>query len=103
MDLKATMQALLDKAIILTLLGIFISRVAISVMRMEEGEVGIAQRKMKSNKLQYPDVTFCFHTWYENSSHNFAKNSGHVPKLGPVMNITDILITLYFHGYINDR
>ena len=103
MDLKATMKALLDKAILLTILGIFISRVAISVMRMEEGEVGIAQRKMKSNKLQYPDVTICCHTWYENSSHNFAKNSGQIPKLGPVMNVTDILITLYFYGFVNDR
>ena len=103
MDPKAAMRVLLDKVILLALLSIFISRVAISLMRMEEGEVGIAQRKIKSNSLQYPDVTLCFHTWYENASHTFMKNSGHVPKLGPEMNITELLITLSFYGFINNR
>ena len=89
------MRALLDKTILLLLLCFFVSRVVISLIRLGEGKIGLAQDKVRSNKVQYPSISLCF----EGSSNVSVLASGEVE----VMNITDNLETLAFGGIFNDR
>ena len=89
------MRALLNKTIFFILLGFFVSRVFISLMRLGEGKIGLAQEKVRSNKVQYPSISLC----YEGSSNVSVLASGVVE----VMNITDNLETLAFGGIVNDR
>ena len=90
------MRALLNKTIFFILLCFFVSRVFISLMRLGEGKIGLAQEKVRSNKVQYPSISLCF----GRSSNVSVLASG---ELDQVMSITDYLEELYFGGIVNDR
>ena len=89
------MRALLNKTIFFILLGFFVSRVFISLMRLGEGKIGLAQEKVRSNKVQYPSISLCIY----GSSNVSVLASGEVE----AMNITDNLESLAFGGIVNDR
>ena len=92
------MGALLDRTVFLLLLCFLVSRVVISLLKVEEGKVGLAQGKVRSRTVQYPSISLCFDTFKEINVSVLA--SGEVDK---VMNITDLLNSLTFGGIANDR
>ena len=95
---KATMRAILDRTIFLLLLCFFVSRVVISLMRVEEGKVGLSQGKVRSNRVQYPSISLCFNSLGHVNVSLLA--SGEADQ---VMNVTERLESLYFGGIVDDR
>ena len=92
------MRAILDRTIFLLLLCFFLSRVVISLMKMEEAKVGISQTKIRSSTVQYPSISLCFKTSDDVSVSMLASGESN-----QVMNITEKLMAISFGGIVNDR
>ena len=92
------MHALLDGTVFLALLCYFISKVVISLLRVEEGKVGLAQEKIRSNTVQYPSITLCFNPVKRVNITTLTSGED-----DGVMNVTDVLVSLSFGGIVDDR